>query len=113
MCLSKKITVYTILEFSFAPTNWCFLKFCFVVHGLEHAIPGRFLHHAGGEETAEDAQLALPEGLRGPAWPPYCCQKHMGALQPQREMNSRQKGLMTNECTDLTVDVEEKVSLQA
>ena len=62
-----------------------------LVHGLEHAFPGCLLHHAGGEETTEDTQLSLPERLCGPARPPYNCQKHMGATQPQREMKSSRR----------------------
>lgn len=61
---------------------------CFLVNGLEHAFPGCFLHHAGGEETTENAKFTLPKRLCGPARPPYNCQKHMGATQPQREMKS-------------------------
>lgn len=72
-------------------THWCFLMSRSLVHGLEHAFPGRLLHHAGGEETAENTQFTLPERLCGPARPPYNCQKHMGAAQPQREMKSWRK----------------------
>lgn len=70
---------------------FCLLIFSclvFLVHGLKHAFPGRLLHHAGGEETAENTQFTLPERLCGPARPPYKYQKHMGATQPQREMKS-------------------------
>lgn len=67
---------------------WCFRTPHFLVHGLKHAFPGRLLHHAGGEETTENAQFTLPERLCGPARPPYNCQKHMGATEPQREMKS-------------------------
>lgn len=62
--------------------------FCFLVNGLKHAFPGRLLHHAGGKETTENTKFTLPERLCGPARPPYNCQKHMGATQPQREMKS-------------------------
>lgn len=56
------------------------------VDSLQHEVPGRLLHHAGGEETAADAQLALPERLCGAVRPPRHCQKHVGAAQPQGEV---------------------------
>lgn len=69
-------------------SNWsfCFRPIGCAVDSLQHEVPGRFLHHAGREKAAADAQLPLPERLCGAVRPPSHRQKHVGAAQPQREV---------------------------